>query len=159
VGEDPLLLPGVGNFAAVRHSLDQRGLSEAIVGEQRRGRPLLGICVGLQLLLDGSEEAPGVSGLGLLPGSCRRFSSGKVPQVGWNATCRAYGNAVPEGHAYFVNSYYAEPEDTGDVLLYSDYGGSFPAALRRGSITAFQFHPERSAGYGERLLRWWWDAL
>ena len=158
-GGNPLVLPGVGSFAGVMRGLSERGLDAALTSAVRAGRPLLGVCVGLQVLFERSEESPGVRGLCLLGGEVVRFAKGKVPQVGWNSLEPAEGADWPRGHAYFVNSYFARPATASDVLYISDYSGPFCAAVRRGNVTAFQFHPEKSGPFGSSLLKRWADAL
>lgn len=158
-GKNPIILPGVGAFGAVMDALRKAGLENGIRTAVRAGVPFLGICVGLQVLFDKSEESPGVSGLSMIKGDVVRFRKGKVPQIGWNRVVPRSGSDHPEGYAYFVNSYYARPED-GSVVLYSaDYEGNFCAAVQKDNITAFQFHPEKSLEFGETLLRRWIGAL
>lgn len=164
-GDQPLLLPGVGAFGAVMAALEARGLVDRLRDAARGGTPLLGICVGLQVLFAESDESPGVPGLGLLPGRVVRFppEAGKVPQVGWNrlrpgpAASAALG--ADEGYVYFVNSYHARPEDPSQVLYEADYGGPFCAAVRSGSLCAFQFHPERSGTFGHSLVQRFWELV
>ena len=177
-----VVLPGVGHFGAVMRQLDQRGLRDPlrhVVVD--RAIPFLGICVGMQALFEGSEEAPDVRGLGLVPGACRRLRPEvglKIPQVGWNAVrcvpgpaCAsavgdaARGHADYEGFAYFVNSYVCVPEESvrhdsrWAYELHAEFGRqTFCAGLVAGSITAMQFHPEKSGAYGLRLLRHWLHA-
>ncbi|MCU0723999.1 MAG: imidazole glycerol phosphate synthase subunit HisH, partial [Planctomycetes bacterium] len=115
--------------------------------------PFLGICVGMQVLFERSEESPGVEGLSVLPGEVVRFREGKVPQVGWNRVEPRQGGGLPAGFVYFVNSYAPRPARPKDVLYEADYHGPFCAAVRRGNVAAFQFHPEKSGEFGHRLLR------
>jgi imidazole glycerol-phosphate synthase subunit HisH len=154
-----VVLPGVGAFGAVMNGLRSRGLDKALISVIDCGRPFLGICVGLQVLFEASEESPGVAGLGILKGNVERFGHGKVPQVGWNAVTPRRGNGFREGFAYFVNSYVARPACDEDMLYTSDYHGPFCAGVLRDNVLAFQFHPERSARFGHELLRRWVDAL
>ncbi|MBS2000059.1 MAG: imidazole glycerol phosphate synthase subunit HisH [Cyanobacteria bacterium SZAS LIN-5] len=154
-GSRPIILPGVGAFGAVMNSLKVNQFDQTIVKLVRSGTPFLGVCVGLQVLFDQSEEAPGVAGLGLIPGKVLKFRQGKVPQIGWNFIEPVNDSRWEKGYVYFVNSYYAKP-DSEDVILYrSDYYESFCAAVKTGNVTAFQFHPEKSGEFGERLLRKW----
>ncbi len=156
---NPVLLPGVGSFGGVMEGLARRGLDSAVKDAIESGRPFLGICVGLQALFEESEETQGVRGLGIFKGKVVRFGKGKVPQVGWNLLEPARRDGWPAGHAYFVNSYFAVPEEEGLVLYRSDYHGKFCAAVACGSVTAFQFHPERSGPFGHMLMRRWVDAV
>jgi imidazole glycerol phosphate synthase glutamine amidotransferase subunit len=155
---DRLVFPGVGAFGDVVGGLRARGLDRTLVDAVRAGRRVLGICVGLQALFEGSEESPAVPGLGLLRGRVRRFSSGKVPQIGWNAVVPdhgAAGSVVAEAHYYFVNSFYAEPDDPSVVAGWTDYHGRFASAVACGPVVATQFHPEKSGAAGLGLLRRW----
>jgi imidazole glycerol phosphate synthase glutamine amidotransferase subunit len=121
------------------------------------GKPFLGVCVGLQVLFEGSEESPGVDGLGILPGTVRRFRVRdlKVPHMGWNALEVRREHRVLEGANgeafYFVHSYYPEPEAPKDAIATSDYGAPFCAAAGRDNLAAVQFHPEKSSRAGLRL--------
>lgn len=154
-GSRPIILPGVGAFGAVMNSLRANQFDQTIVKLVRSGTPFLGVCVGLQVLFEESEEAPGVSGLGLIQGKVCKFRQGKVPQIGWNFIEPVNDSSWEAGYVYFVNSYYAKPEFQ-DVTLYRcDYHESFCAAVKTDNITAFQFHPEKSGEFGERLLRKW----
>lgn len=154
-GSRPIILPGVGAFGAVMDSLRSHNFDCTITELVRAGTPFLGVCVGMQILFDNSEEAPGVNGLGLIKGSVVKFTQGKVPQIGWNEIRPVNSTAWETGFVYFVNSYYGRPESN-DVTLYeSDYFGPFCAAVYTENITAFQFHPEKSGEMGERLLTRW----
>jgi glutamine amidotransferase len=153
-GQRPLILPGVGAFGAVCAALQKDGLDQQVTRVVKTGTPFLGICVGLQILLESSEESPGASGLGLVPGKVVRYQAPKVPQVGWNAV-RARQSGWPDGFVYFVNSYHAQLADPSALWYQADYSGSFCAALRTGNISAFQFHPEKSGPFGQSLLEQW----
>ncbi len=154
-GSRPLILPGVGAFGTVMDSLRRNGLDESIKNLVAKGTPLLGVCVGMQVLFDSSEEAPGVPGLSLVPGKVVRFVADKVPQIGWNHI-DAKQSGWEGGYVYFVNSFYAQPENDNVVLYQAQYGDTeFCAALRTGNITAFQFHPEKSSAFGASLLARW----
>lgn len=163
-GERPLVLPGVGAFGAVMGALAEGGLAVRVQDAVRSGTPFLGICVGLQILFDESEETPGVSGLGLVPGRVVRFRAPKVPQIGWNLIRREPSQPGPaEGHVYFVNSYHALPEDPSVVWYESDYAGPCCAAVRDLSggrrVSAFQFHPEKSGPFGHELVLDWYREV
>ncbi len=154
-GSRPIILPGVGAFGAVMNSLQENNFDQKIVKLVKGGTPFLGVCVGMQVLFDESEEAPGVRGLGLISGKVLKFKEGKVPQIGWNQIKPSNDQSWESGYVYFVNSYYAKPDVESVTLYKCDYHESFCAAVKTGNITAFQFHPEKSGEMGERLLRRW----
>lgn len=155
-----LILPGVGAFGDAMEELQRRGLVPAIHRFVQTGRPLLGICLGMQVLMDSSEEAPGVPGLSLIPGTVRRFRTElKVPHMGWNCvrqvTPAPLFRDIPDGeHFYFVHSYYCDPtpENQDAVAGRTDYALDFPSVLWRGNIMATQYHPEKSQTRGLKLL-------
>jgi imidazole glycerol-phosphate synthase subunit HisH len=162
---DKVVLPGQGAFGAYVAGLSRDGgaLREAVLAAIRAGKPYLGICMGLQVLFASSEEEPGCTGFGLLPGEVVKFKLApplKVPHMGWNACTRPAGAApasvlsdTPDGtHFYFVHSYYPVPADPRDVALVADHGGSFCAAVARDNLFACQFHPEKSQRAGLTLL-------
>jgi len=148
-----VVLPGVGAFGRCMEALGTTGLDEAAAG----GRPFLGICIGMQLLFDESEESPGVPGLGVLPGPVRRLPEGvKHPQMQWNVLdvkrpCTLLDGLPEPTWAYFVHSYAADP-DPSDIVATCDYGGPVAALVERGTVQAAQFHPEKSATAGLALL-------
>ena len=157
---DGALLPGVGNFGDGMENLRRRGFDRALRAWDAAGKPLGGICLGMQMMLDSSEEAPGVAGLGLIRGAVRRFPAGKekVPQIGWNRVVKVTPHPVTADLAdgeffYFVHSYYAEPADPAEVLLRCEYMLPFAAAVGRRNLFATQFHPEKSQQAGLSLLR------
>ncbi len=162
-GADAVVLPGVGHFGPAMERIRAQGLDDVALGAAAEGVPLLGICLGLQLLFDGSEESPGVPGLGLIPGEVRRLvTDRKLPQIGWNRVhWRATSALVPpETDAsastyYFVHSYAAVPSNPAHVLGTVDYGGEFVAAAQAGHVAGVQFHPEKSSRAGLALLRRW----
>ena len=150
---DGLVLPGVGAFGAAAERLAPH--AAAIRRAAAEELPVLGICLGMQLLLDASDEGAG-AGLGLVPGRVRRLRAERVPHMGWNVV--ESGNALFDGVAderfYFANSYVADPESELDVIAWSRHEDDrFPAAVRRGSVMGTQFHPEKSGAAGLRLLR------
>ncbi|HSA33169.1 MAG TPA: imidazole glycerol phosphate synthase subunit HisH [bacterium] len=159
-GASRIVVPGVGAFGAAVDKLDASGFRAPLTDWVAAGRPLLGICLGMQLFLDSSEETPGPRGLGIIPGGNRKFTAGKVPQIGWNRIAAAADEPLFTGLPaaawfYFVHSYYAAPDDPSAVVATADYGISFPAALRRGSAVGVQFHPEKSGEAGLALLNNW----
>jgi glutamine amidotransferase len=161
---DKIVVPGQGAFGGCVAGLDRGGgaLRAAVLEQVRAGKPYLGLCLGLQILFDGSDESPDCRGLGLLPGRVRRFEvkpPDKIPHMGWNEVRRgpAAGvpglQATPDGtYFYFVHSYYPVPDVDADVALYSEYGGRFCAAAARDNVLAVQFHPEKSQAAGIALL-------
>jgi glutamine amidotransferase len=161
---DAVVLPGVGAFGDCMRKLAERGMDAACREAFRSGKPFLGVCVALQVIFDDSEESPGAEGLGLLPGSVRRFEAGdlKVPHMGWNELRLVRDHPVLEGldgeDFYFVHSFYPEPAETADLLGETEYGVRFCAAAGRDNLVAVQFHPEKSsrAGLGlyENFLAW-----
>ncbi|HUR77822.1 MAG TPA: imidazole glycerol phosphate synthase subunit HisH [Acidimicrobiales bacterium] len=157
-GLERIVLPGVGSAQATMEFLHDSGCGAALARRVQDERvPFLGICVGLQVLFDHSEEGD-VKCLGWLPGSVRRFPSGalRVPQIGWNEVIPRddWFHGVGQ-HFYFVNSYYATPEDPAVLAATAIYGAEFTAAVRVGNITATQFHIEKSGPDGLELLRRW----
>lgn len=156
---DGAILPGVGAFGDCMTNLQQYGLVEAIRRFVADDRPFLGICLGLQLLFTESEEMGRHAGLDLVPGRVIRFRHNlKIPQIGWNQIklrqdCPQLAG-VPDGaYVYFVHSYHVVPEDEAVVATTTDYGYEFVSAIRRGNLFATQFHPEKSADVGLRILR------
>ncbi len=151
---DALVFPGVGAAGSAMGRLREGGLDEAIREFYRSGRPILGVCLGLQLLFDLSEEDGGTPGLGLIPGRVRRFPDGlKVPHMGWNQVRRRKDHpilaGIPDGaYFYFVHSYYAEPADPAVVVGTTDYGVDFASVVARENLVATQFHPEKSGRWG-----------
>jgi len=152
-----LVLPGVGAFGAAMARLERAGLVEPLTDRIARGRPLLAICLGLQVLCDSSEESPGVRGLGVIDARVTRFPAGvRTPQFGWNRVePTGEGSMVRPGHAYFANSYRLAEGFDGWIPSFADHGGRFVAALQRGTVLACQFHPELSGAWGLSLLRSW----
>lgn len=157
---DRVVLPGVGNAKAAMERLNQAGLAPAIREAVATGTPLLGICLGMQLLFGPQEEGP-TTGLGLIPGDVRRLPAGlKVPHVGWN-TVTFTGRSPLAGNRpmllYFVHSYAAHPAEADDIAGITDYRLPFPAIVVHNRIWGMQFHPEKSGWSGLNLLRTWLD--
>ncbi|RJF73135.1 imidazole glycerol phosphate synthase subunit HisH [Deinococcus cavernae] len=158
---DALVIPGQGHFRQVMEAFDQSGFRTPVLHAAQTGLPILGICVGMQLLCSGSEEAPGVRGLNLIPGTVRKFQPVpelKVPQMGWNALDVRGDSPILRGlgadaYAYFVHSYYIPLDVPVQHGAVTRYGVPFWAALSRGNIHATQFHPEKSGEVGLQILR------
>jgi glutamine amidotransferase len=154
-----LVLPGVGSAQDCMRKLSSRGLIQPLQEYAASGRPFLGVCVGLQLLFDGSEEGGGVDCLGILPGMVRRFPAQaglKIPQIGWNEVTFKFDNPLLDGipggsYFYFVHSYYADPSQPGITIGEAEYGVDFAAIVASDNVVATQFHPEKSADLGLRL--------
>lgn len=155
---DAVVLPGVGAFGACMQSLRAVGLEEPTRAAVASGRPFLGICVGMQMLFDASEEDPGASGLGVIPGTVRWIPPGvKRPQMQWNRLDLRRDDPMFAGlgehpWVYFVHSLHGIPQDPEVVVATCDYGGSLNAAFRQGNVFATQFHPEKSQSAGLALL-------
>jgi glutamine amidotransferase len=152
-----VVLPGVGHFGACMAALRAACLDDLAIDAAASGRPFLGICIGMQMLFEGSDEAPGIAGLGVLPGRVTALpATVKLPQIGWNTLERVPGSALVAGLAdpvwvYFVHTYAPETDDD-VVAAWCDYGRRFPAAVERGNVWATQFHPEKSGDVGLQLL-------
>jgi glutamine amidotransferase len=154
-----LVLPGVGSAQDCMRKLASRGLIRPLQEYAASGRPFLGVCIGLQLLFDGSEEGGGVDCLGILPGTVRRFpaqSGLKIPQIGWNDVTFKFDHPLIDGipggsYFYFVHSYYADPSQPGITIGEAEYGVDFAAIVASDNVVATQFHPEKSADLGLRL--------
>lgn len=153
-----VLLPGVGAFGAGMDALRADGLDDALRERIAADRPTMAICLGLQLLAAGSEETPGVAGLGIFDCTVRRFTDVKTPQLGWNEVVAGGGRFIVDGFAYFANSYRLIDAPPGWSAAMSNHGGPFCAALERGNVLACQFHPELSGAWGQALLRRWLEA-
>ena len=156
---DGVVLPGVGAFGDAMTNLRAAGLVEPLLEVVRQGTPLLGICLGLQLLFEESSEMGTHRGLGVLPGRVVRFDEGlKVPHIGWNQLRVVRSDGLLAGiadgsYAYFVHSYYVVPSDQSCVLATTDYGVEFASVVRQGNVFGVQPHPEKSQEVGLRLLR------
>ena len=158
---DKILLPGVGSFGDAMDSMEKNGLVETVKECALSGKPFLGICLGLQLLFEESEESPGVKGLGIFKGKIKKFSSDmglKIPHIGWNSLEIKQKDTlfkdIPENaYVYFVHSYYLHAEDENDIATVTNYGIDFHSAVGKNNIFATQFHPEKSGDVGLQILR------
>ena len=156
---DKVILPGVGAFGDCMKNLNERELAPVIHAVIAAGKPFLGICVGLQLLFEGSEEDPGVAGLGIFKGMVRKIAAPglKIPHMGWNnleyrTSSSLFQGLPPAAYVYFVHSYHAVPTDESCITAVTDYGGQVTAAVGRGLVQAVQFHPEKSSAVGLKIL-------
>jgi glutamine amidotransferase len=153
-----VVLPGVGAFGACMRALRESGLEPVTKEAATDGRPFLGVCIGMQMLFEGSDESPDAAGLGVVSGRVTRLpDTVRLPQIGWNTVRVRAGSALAEGLAaepwlYFVHSFAPEPRDESIVAAWCDYGRSFAAAIEVGPLWATQFHPEKSSVAGLRLL-------
>jgi imidazole glycerol-phosphate synthase subunit HisH len=153
-----LVLPGVGAFGKCIDNLKKHGLFSVIKEQIHEGKPYLGICLGMQILLEGSEEAPGVEGLGIIKGQVLRFrGSMKIPHMGWNSVKIAkpldiFKGIPDESYFYFVHSFYPHPEEDVTATI-TDYGFPFVSSVHKGSVFASQFHPEKSQHIGLQMLK------
>lgn len=153
-----LVLPGVGAFGACMKALTERGFDQLVRERVAEGTPLLGVCVGMQMLFEESDEFGRQPGLQLLPGRVRRFAGDLVvPQVGWNqvrqqSTHPLFEGIVDGAFFYFVHSYFCEPADSDVTLGETDYGVAYPSVVAQGNLCGVQFHPEKSQAVGLRLL-------
>lgn len=160
---DKIVLPGVGAFGDCMENLTATGLIPTIKDFVKTGKSMLGICVGLQILFEGSEESIGVAGLGLLKGKVRRIQAPglKVPHMGWNSlTIKSqrqpldlFQGLSEKPYVYFVHSYHAVPQDSAIVTATTEYGSELTAAVAKGNIQATQFHPEKSGDVGLAILK------
>jgi glutamine amidotransferase/cyclase len=154
-----LVFPGVGNFGSMMQVLNENKLIGPLKEYLRSNRPFLGICIGLQALFEESEEAPGVRGLGFIPGTVKRFVTDlAVPHIGWNGVrmrkpSRFFNTLRGDEKFYFVHSYHVAPKDDADVLTTTDYGYAFVSSIQRGNVIASQFHPEKSGVAGLSILK------
>lgn len=158
---DRVILPGVGSFGDAMEKLHAYGLVEIIHEIARRGTPFLGICLGLQLLFESSQESAGVSGLGLLKGEILRIPDAeglKIPHIGWNSLKfphkgRLFEGIAEDAYVYFVHSYYLKAAEEDIVTATTEYGTLIHASVEKGNIFACQFHPEKSSDVGLKILK------
>jgi glutamine amidotransferase len=155
---DAVVLPGVGSFGACMRALREAGLEPAAKEAASDGRPFLGVCVGMQMLFDGSDESPDVPGLGVVSGRVTRLpDTVRLPQIGWNTLSVRAGSRLARGLGsepwlYFVHSFAPDPDDDAVIAGWCTYGRRFAAAIETGPLWATQFHPEKSSDAGMRLL-------
>ncbi len=158
---DKVILPGVGAFGDAMKCLEESGLVETVKSAAQSGKPFLGICLGLHLLFEESEESPNVKGLGIFKGKIVKIpdnGSLKIPHMGWNnihitKDSKILKNIGDEPYVYFVHSYYVEAEDRGVVSAYTEYGQRLDIAVERDNVFATQFHPEKSGDTGMEILK------
>ncbi|MEA2067701.1 MAG: imidazole glycerol phosphate synthase subunit HisH [Verrucomicrobiota bacterium] len=161
-----LVLPGVGAFGDCMGHLVDHDFTDAIEGWVQAGNPMMGICLGLQVLFQGSEESPGVPGLGIFPGTVRKFDLPKelkIPQIGWNRMaetqpdCPMFEGIDDDSFFYLVHSFYVDPEDDSIMAGRTEYGIEYCSSVWRDNVFATQFHPEKSQAVGLRMLRNFWN--
>lgn len=153
---DRIILPGVGAFGSAMQALTDSGLVPVIKQAVKNGTPILGICLGLQLMFEGSEESPNVDGLGIFKGKCVKIPDCglKIPHMGWNNIELAKESRIlSEDYVYFVHSYYLTTPDSETISAYTDYGKRLAVAVERDNVFAVQFHPEKSGGAGMEILK------
>ena len=162
---EKIIFPGDGHFATAMASLTQTGFADVIKEWIKADKPFLGICIGLQLLFENSQEAPPIDGkeikgLCVIPGTVRRFPGRKVPQIGWNQTVakkesKLFRGLRDDSFFYYIHSYYADPADREVCAAQTDYYVKYCCAVERGALAAVQFHPEKSGETGIALLKNW----
>ncbi|MCP3966209.1 MAG: imidazole glycerol phosphate synthase subunit HisH [Lentisphaerae bacterium] len=157
---DSVILPGVGHFGDGMEHLRSRGFEPAVIKAAQSGKPLLGICLGMHMMLESSEEAPGVSGLGIFKGKVLKFPecNEKVPHMGWNSlslkqNSKFFDGVQDNSYFYFVHSYYVAPENSDCIIGSCNYIKDFAAVIGKGNICATQFHPEKSQKNGLQILK------
>ena len=163
VSAEKLVLPGVGAFGDCMNNLEATGLIPVLKSEIEKGKHHLGICVGLQILFDGSEESPGAKGLGIISGRIKKINAPtlKVPHIGWNSLeVRAprqrndlFAGVSQSPYVYFVHSYHAVPDDGSVITATTEYGEKLTAAVALGNVQATQFHPEKSGDVGLKIIK------
>ena len=157
---EKVVLPGVGAFGAAVNKLYEHGFYEALIEWINADKPFLGICLGMQLLLESSAETSGSKGLGIIKGNNLQFKKGKVPQIGWNQInfekhSRLFTEIADNSFFYFLHGYYINPDNNNIVTAATRYGIKYPSVIERGNMFAVQFHPEKSGVNGLKLLKNW----
>jgi len=160
---EKIIFPGDGHFATAMASINKSGYAQAIKEWIKADKPFLGICIGLQLLFETSEEAPNTQGLSVIPGTVRRFPGRKVPQIGWNQTnarkeSKIFRGLTDNSFFYYIHSYYADPADDSVSAAQTEYYVRYCCAVERGALAAVQFHPEKSGAAGLALLKNWTEG-
>lgn len=158
---EKVILPGVGAFGDCMKAINEVGLNECIHKVIENGTPFLGICLGLQLLFESSEESPGAEGLEIFKGEIKKIphTDGlKIPHMGWNSIeynsdCPIFKDLGSEPYVYFVHSFYMEPDDKSIISATTEYGNVLPIALHKNNVYATQFHPEKSGNLGLKILK------
>lgn len=153
---DRIIFPGQGHFAQAMKNLEEKGLVDSIKKAVQNNAKFLGICLGLQILFEKSEEAPDIQGLGIIKGEVKKFVGIKTPQIGWNKIKTTSNNSfLDEDYFYFVNSYYVVPEDESVISSTCSYGLDFAASIEYKNLVAVQFHPEKSSDAGIKFFKNW----
>lgn len=151
-----LLFPGQGHFAQAMDNLNRFELVDVIKTSINNGIDFLGICLGLQILFEKSEEAPNIDGLGIIKGEVKKFKIGKTPQIGWNKIKTTQNNSyLKDDYFYFVNSYYVEPQDKTIASSTTNYEIEFCSSIQKDNLCAVQFHPEKSSVAGVNFFKKW----
>lgn len=153
---EKIIFPGQGHFEQALKKLEEHNMPDVIKEAISKGADFLGICLGLQVLFEKSEEAPGIEGLGIFKGEVKKFQKGKTPQIGWNNISVTPANAyLEDDYFYFVNSYYVVPEDKNIISSITNYHIDFCSSVQKDNICAVQFHPEKSSDAGIRFFKKW----
>lgn len=154
---EKIILPGVGSFGFIMKNLKKLKIEEILKYEVLNGKPYFGICLGLQILFEESEESPEINGLNIFKGKVVKFKKGKIPQVGWNYIIPK-NDFFKEGYVYFLNSYYPIPEDEKIIGTITNYYIDFVSSVIKENIIAVQFHPEKSGKFGLEILKRWLEC-
>lgn len=151
-----IILPGVGHFGQLMECFSLKGLIDPLVSFIKAGKPYLGICLGMQILFDSSEEAPECPGLGIFRGKVIRFTKGKVPQIGWNKIKPTTNTTLlKDDYVYFVNSYCVQTDQAEIIAATTSYYDEFVSAVQKDKLLAMQFHPEKSGQAGCEIIKRW----